>query len=118
MSSSPHSLDTPIPDRGPIWVPIYMQFYRSACKLVLEGVVSKRLDAPYVPGNRGLWRKTKPSGLLVALCSWLSCSGAIEQRASRTCDHADRRRLPGRGRRVAVGAFVMVGWFCWPYGKL
>jgi bifunctional non-homologous end joining protein LigD len=35
------------------------QFFQSACKLGLEGVVSKRLDAPYVPGNRGLWLKTK-----------------------------------------------------------
>ncbi|MDB5405361.1 MAG: ligase [Rhodospirillales bacterium] len=24
-----------------------------------EGVVSKRMDAPYVPGDRGLWRKSK-----------------------------------------------------------
>jgi bifunctional non-homologous end joining protein LigD len=35
------------------------QFYQSACKLGLEGVVSKRLDAPYAPSNRGLWLKTK-----------------------------------------------------------
>ena len=35
------------------------RFYQSVCKLGLEGVVSKRLDAPYVPGNRGLWLKTK-----------------------------------------------------------
>jgi bifunctional non-homologous end joining protein LigD len=25
----------------------------------LEGIVSKRADAPYVPGNRGLWVKVK-----------------------------------------------------------
>ncbi len=24
-----------------------------------EGIVSKRIDAPYTPGNRGLWRKVK-----------------------------------------------------------
>ena len=30
-----------------------------ACKLAFEGVVSKTVDAPYAPGNRGLWRKTK-----------------------------------------------------------
>jgi DNA ligase D-like protein (predicted ligase) len=34
-------------------------FYAEACKLGLEGVVSKRADAPYVPGDRGLWVKTK-----------------------------------------------------------
>jgi ATP-dependent DNA ligase len=27
--------------------------------LGLEGVVSKTIDAPYAPGNRGLWRKAK-----------------------------------------------------------
>jgi ATP-dependent DNA ligase len=28
-----------------------------ASKLGFEGVVSKTINAPYVPGNRGLWRK-------------------------------------------------------------
>jgi DNA ligase D-like protein (predicted ligase) len=32
---------------------------RYACKLGFEGVVSKKADAPYAPGNRGLWRKAK-----------------------------------------------------------
>ena len=26
----------------------------------LEGIVSKRADAPYAPGNRGQWLKVKP----------------------------------------------------------
>jgi bifunctional non-homologous end joining protein LigD len=34
-------------------------FYAEACRLGLEGIVSKRADASYVPGNRGLWVKTK-----------------------------------------------------------
>jgi len=34
-------------------------FHRHACKLRLEGIVSKRLDAAYTPGQRGLWLKTK-----------------------------------------------------------
>jgi DNA ligase D-like protein (predicted ligase) len=34
-------------------------FYRNACKLGIEGVVSKRLDCPYKPGDRGFWRKVK-----------------------------------------------------------
>jgi len=25
----------------------------------VEGIVSKRIDAPYAPGNRGLWLKVK-----------------------------------------------------------
>lgn len=35
------------------------RFHAEACRLRLEGVVSKRLDAPYAPGDRGLWVKTK-----------------------------------------------------------
>ncbi len=32
---------------------------KHACGLGFEGVVSKTVDAPYSPGNRGLWRKSK-----------------------------------------------------------
>jgi DNA ligase D-like protein (predicted ligase) len=34
-------------------------FYEQARRLNVEGIVSKRIDAPYVPGNRGLWQKIK-----------------------------------------------------------
>ncbi len=34
-------------------------FYKHACKLGIEGIVSKRLDCPYKPGDRGTWRKIK-----------------------------------------------------------
>src|SRR5215472_3270002 len=34
-------------------------FYDHACALKVEGIVSKRLDASYAPGNRGLWLKVK-----------------------------------------------------------
>ena len=33
--------------------------YEEAAKQGLEGVVSKAIDAPYRPGNRGVWVKTK-----------------------------------------------------------
>ena len=32
---------------------------KHACELGFEGVVSKTADAPYAPGNKGLWRKSK-----------------------------------------------------------
>ena len=32
---------------------------KHACELGFEGVVSKTVAAPYAPGNRGLWRKSK-----------------------------------------------------------
>jgi ATP-dependent DNA ligase len=34
-------------------------FHAQACAMKLEGIVSKRADAPYTPGNRGLWLKVK-----------------------------------------------------------
>ena len=34
-------------------------FYGQACAAKVEGIVSKRADAPYSPGNRGLWLKVK-----------------------------------------------------------
>jgi DNA ligase D-like protein (predicted ligase) len=35
------------------------EFRRHACSMKLEGVVSKRIDAPYRPADRGLWVKSK-----------------------------------------------------------
>ena len=34
-------------------------FRRAACGHGLEGIVSKRIDHPYLPGDRGAWVKTK-----------------------------------------------------------
>jgi ATP-dependent DNA ligase len=34
-------------------------FRKAACKHALEGVVSKRIDRPYLPGERGAWVKSK-----------------------------------------------------------
>ena len=34
-------------------------FYERACALSVEGIVSKRADAVYAPGDRGLWLKVK-----------------------------------------------------------
>ena len=35
------------------------RFRAQACKLGLEGVISKRADRPYAPGDRGIWVKSK-----------------------------------------------------------
>ena len=34
-------------------------FFDQACAIPVEGIVSKRADAAYAPGNRGLWLKVK-----------------------------------------------------------
>jgi bifunctional non-homologous end joining protein LigD len=31
----------------------------AACQIGAEGVVSKRIDQPYAPGDRGIWVKAK-----------------------------------------------------------
>jgi DNA ligase D-like protein (predicted ligase) len=35
------------------------RFLDAACGAKAEGIISKRIDSPYKPGNRGLWVKTK-----------------------------------------------------------
>lgn len=35
------------------------EFYARACELAVEGIISKRAEAPYSPSNRGLWMKVK-----------------------------------------------------------
>jgi bifunctional non-homologous end joining protein LigD len=35
------------------------RFRAHACKLALEGAISKRADRPYAPGDRGIWLKSK-----------------------------------------------------------
>jgi bifunctional non-homologous end joining protein LigD len=51
---------------------------RSACRLTLEGVVSKRLDAPYVSGRGEDWIKAKcRAGHEVVLGGWTTNGGAF-----------------------------------------
>lgn len=50
----------------------------SACKLELEGIVSKRLDAPYVSGRSGSWTKAKcRTGHEVVLGGWTTQDGTL-----------------------------------------
>jgi bifunctional non-homologous end joining protein LigD len=50
----------------------------SACKLNLEGIVSKRVDAPYRSGRSGDWTKAKcRAGHEVVLGGWTTEGGAL-----------------------------------------
>jgi bifunctional non-homologous end joining protein LigD len=50
----------------------------SACKMHLEGIVSKRLDAPYTSGRTGSWTKAKcRAGHEVVLGGWTSEAGQL-----------------------------------------
>jgi bifunctional non-homologous end joining protein LigD len=49
---------------------------QSACRLSLEGIVSKRLDAPYVSGRNGSWSKAKcRDGHEVVVGGWSTTNG-------------------------------------------
>ncbi len=51
---------------------------RSACRLSLEGIVSKRLDAPYVSGRAASWTKAKcRAGHEVVIGGWATTKGAF-----------------------------------------
>ncbi len=51
---------------------------RSACKLSLEGIVSKRLDAPYRSGRGSSWAKSKcRAGHEIVIGGWLTTKGAF-----------------------------------------
>lgn len=50
----------------------------SACKMHLEGIVSKRLDAPYASGRSGGWTKAKcRAGHEVVLGGWTTEAGGV-----------------------------------------
>ncbi len=50
----------------------------SACKMHLEGIVSKKLDAPYVSGRSGAWTKAKcRAGHEVVLGGWNTEGGTL-----------------------------------------
>jgi bifunctional non-homologous end joining protein LigD len=49
---------------------------RSACKLSLEGIVSKKLNAPYTSGRNGAWTKAKcRAGHEVVIGGWSTTNG-------------------------------------------
>jgi bifunctional non-homologous end joining protein LigD len=77
--------------------------YSSACKMSLEGIVSKQLDAPYRSGRSGSWLKTKcRAGQEVVIGGWTTEAGTV------------RSLLAGVYRG---GKFVYVGRIGTGYGR-
>jgi bifunctional non-homologous end joining protein LigD len=77
--------------------------YSSACKMGLEGIVSKQLDAPYRSGRSGSWLKTKcRAGQEVVIGGWTTEAGTV------------RSLLAGVYRG---GKFVYVGRIGTGYGR-
>src|SRR5688572_6000513 len=51
---------------------------QSACRISLEGIISKRLDAPYVSGRTDDWTKSKcRAGQEVVIGGWTTTEGAF-----------------------------------------
>jgi len=77
--------------------------YASACKMGLEGIVSKQLDAPYRSGRSGSWTKIKcRAGQEVVIGGWTTEAGTV------------RSLLAGVYRG---GEFVYVGRIGTGYGR-
>jgi bifunctional non-homologous end joining protein LigD len=54
------------------------EVWQSACNMNLEGIVSKRLDAPYISGRHGGWTKAKcRAGQEVVLGGWTTEGGGL-----------------------------------------
>ena len=52
-----------------------VEMFKAVCKLGLEGIVSKKLDAPYKSGPSKTWLKIKNPNAPAATCVW---TGAFE----------------------------------------
>ena len=86
---------------------------QSACKLSLEGIVSKKLNAPYRSGRSENWTKAKcRAGHEVVLGRVedhqrkipLADGGRASRRPSRLCRHRRHRLRPGHGPTHHAGA--------------
>ena len=98
-------------------------FYTAACKHDVEGIVSKRIDAPYRSADRGIWRKVKcinedefvvvgftnPEGrrpyLGALLLGYYTPDGKLiyAGRAGTGMDEAELKRLYGKLKPLEVG---------------
>src|SRR5215472_7319920 len=92
------------------------EFHKQACAMSLEGIVSKRADAAYMPGNRGLWLKVK---CLSGIGTELSNANASARRrvkvsaVSDTCGHcASASRNSGSTSSIVlmIGSRIRLGW--------
>ncbi|MEI9988748.1 MAG: DNA ligase D [Rhizomicrobium sp.] len=82
----------------------------AACKMDMEGIVSKRLDAPYVSGRTGSWTKSKcRGGQEVVIGGWRGDAGTLRSLLVGT--HRDGKFVymgrVGTGYTAAVAADLL-----------
>jgi hypothetical protein len=117
------ALDATVQVAGPAGARAIAFSFEQACHLSVEGIVSKRADAPYAPGNRGLWVKVQclhreefgvgarsgQADRQAAPCRDPHASQAKERAHGPVC-HAMGRPPQGRGRhRRAQGRYKARG---------
>ncbi|MEJ0028660.1 MAG: DNA ligase D [Rhizomicrobium sp.] len=82
----------------------------AACKMDMEGIISKRLDAPYVSGRAGSWTKSKcRGGQEVVIGGWRGDAGTL--RSLMVGTHQDGKLVyrgrVGTGYTAAVAADLL-----------
>jgi bifunctional non-homologous end joining protein LigD len=71
----------------------------AACQIGAEGVVSKRIDPPYAPGNRGIWVKAKCLNRQeFVIVGWTEGEGSRKELGSLLLGYYVGRRLAYAGR--------------------
>jgi DNA ligase D-like protein (predicted ligase) len=71
----------------------------AACQIGAEGVVSKRADQPYAPGNRGIWTKSKCLNRQeFVIVGWTEGQGSRKELGSLLLGYYAGRKLVYAGR--------------------
>jgi bifunctional non-homologous end joining protein LigD len=85
--------------------------YAAMCKHDVEGIVSKRIDAQYKPGDRGLWRKIKCINeyLGALLLGYYTPDGKLicTSPAGTGMDEAELKRLYDKLKPIEVGKMTV-----------
>jgi ATP-dependent DNA ligase len=73
--------------------------FAAACQIGAEGVVSKRIDQPYAPGNRGIWIKSKCLNRQeFVIVGWTEGEGSRKELGSLLLGYYAGRKLIYAGR--------------------
>jgi bifunctional non-homologous end joining protein LigD len=71
----------------------------AACKLGLEGIVSKQIDSQYSPGNRGIWVKSKCLNRAeFVIVGWTDPEGSRSSIGALLLGYYDKGQLKYAGR--------------------
>ena len=76
---------------------------RHACKLGVEGIVSKRVDQPHLPGQQGLWLKSKCLiGEEFVVVAWTDFAGTYSSTSGRMAQLQSGPAIPRKSALHAL----------------